>query len=74
MKLSQTTAYAIAAMAHIVNSPAGQVVSNTAICNACQMPDRYVSQLMRKLVIVDSRRRCRTPGKARTSFCRTSDE
>jgi Rrf2 family protein len=50
MKLSQTTAYAIAAMAYIVKASDCQVVSNTAICNACKMPDRYVGQLMRKLV------------------------
>jgi Rrf2 family protein len=53
MKLSQTTAYAIAAMAYIVKAPDGQVVSNTAICKACKMPDRYVAQLMRKLVVAD---------------------
>jgi Rrf2 family protein len=53
MKFNQSTAYAIAAMAHIVNAPDGQAVSNTAICNACKMPDRYVSQLMRMLVVAD---------------------
>jgi Rrf2 family protein len=51
MKFNQSTAYPIAAMSHIVNAPAGQVVSNTAVCEACKMPDRYVSQLMRMLVV-----------------------
>jgi Rrf2 family protein len=53
VKFNQSTAYAIAAMAHIVNAPAGQAVSNTAVCNACKMPKRYVIQLMRMLVVAD---------------------
>jgi hypothetical protein len=36
-------------MAHIVNAPAGRAVSNTAVCDACKMPKRYVIQLMRML-------------------------
>jgi Rrf2 family protein len=51
MKFNQSTAYAIAAMAYIVNTPDGQAVSNAAVCNACKMPRRYVTQLMRMLVV-----------------------
>jgi DNA-binding IscR family transcriptional regulator len=55
MKLNLTNAYAIAAMAYIVNASDGQAVSNTAVCNACKMPRRYVTQLMRKLVVAGKR-------------------
>ena len=51
MKLNQTIAYAIAATAHLAALPAGSLVSNTAICKATKMPDRYVLQVLRKLVI-----------------------
>jgi Rrf2 family protein len=47
MKLNQTNAYAIAAMAHLAS---GQLVANSEICAAAKMPPRYVLQLMRKLV------------------------
>lgn len=53
MKLSQTNAYAIAAVAYLANVPAGKVASNTEICQATQMPGRYVLQLLRELVKAD---------------------
>ncbi len=53
MKLSQTNAYAIAAVAYLANVPAGKIVSNTEICQATQMPGRYVLQLLRELVKAD---------------------
>lgn len=50
MKMNQTIAYAIAAVAHIAAEPAGSLVSNTAICKATTMPDRYLLQILRTLV------------------------
>ncbi len=50
MKLNQTIAYAIAATAHIAAEPACSLVSNTAICKATKMPERYLLQILRKLV------------------------
>ncbi len=50
MKLNQTIAYAIAATAHIAAAPAGSPISNTAICKGTKMPDRYLLQVLRKLV------------------------
>ena len=50
MKLNQTTAYAIAATAHIAAQPAGSLIPNSKICAATQMPERYILQLLRSLV------------------------
>jgi len=49
-KLNQTIAYAVAAMSYMATQPAGALANNTAICKAAKMPDRYVLQLLRKLV------------------------
>ena len=49
MKLTRA-AYGISAAAHLANAPAGEVVSNTTICNAYQMPDRFLLHIMRMLV------------------------
>ena len=50
MKLTRAATYGISAAAYLANAPAGEVVSNTTICNAYQMPDRFVLQIMRVLV------------------------
>lgn len=36
--------------AYLASAPAGEAVSNMTICNAYQMPDRFVAQIMRLLV------------------------
>lgn len=50
MKLTRAATYGISATTYLANAPAGEVVSNTTICNAYQMPDRFVLQIMRVLV------------------------
>jgi Rrf2 family protein len=49
MKLTRAATYAISSAAYLANAN-GEVVSNTTICNAYQMPDRFVAQIMRLLV------------------------
>jgi Rrf2 family protein len=50
MKLTRAATYGISACSHLASAPAGQIVSNTTICEAYQMPDRFVLQVMRMLV------------------------
>lgn len=50
MKLTRAATYGISAAAYLANAPTGEVVSNTTICNAYQMPDRFVLQIMRLMV------------------------
>jgi Rrf2 family protein len=50
MKLTRAATYGIASAAYLASARAGEVVSNTTICNAYQMPDRFVLQVMRLLV------------------------
>lgn len=50
MKLNQTIAYAVAAMSYMAAQPAGSLISNTTICKATETPERYLLQLLRKLV------------------------
>ena len=50
MKLTRAATYGISAAAYLASAPAGEIVSNTTICNAYQMPDRFVLQIMRMLV------------------------
>lgn len=49
MKLTNAATYAISAAAYLANAPAGEITSNATICEAYQMPDRFVSQIMRLL-------------------------
>jgi Rrf2 family protein len=49
MKLTRAATYGIASAAYLASAN-GDVVSNTTICNAYQMPDRFVAQIMRLLV------------------------
>jgi len=61
MKLTRAATYGILAATYLANAPAGKVVSNTIICHAYQMPDRFVLQIRRVLVsagIVTSPRDC----------------
>src|SRR5690349_20179254 len=51
MRFTQAAAYGISAVTYLANTPAGEIVSNTTICNALQMPDRFVLQVMRLLVV-----------------------
>jgi Rrf2 family protein len=51
MRFTQAAAYGISAVTYLANTPAGEIVSNTTICNVLQMPDRFVLQVMRLLVI-----------------------
>lgn len=50
MKLTRAATYGISACSYLASAPAGEVVSNTTICEAYQMPDRFVLQVMRMLV------------------------
>ncbi len=50
MKLSRAAAYGISSAAYLASAPAGEVVSNLTICNAYQMPDKFVLQVMRLMV------------------------
>ena len=50
MKLTRAATYGISAAAHLAHAPTGEVVSNTTICNAYQMPDRFLLHIMRMLV------------------------
>jgi Rrf2 family protein len=50
MKLTRAATYGISAGSYVASAPAGEIVSNTTICEAYQMPDRFVLQVMRMLV------------------------
>jgi Rrf2 family protein len=50
MKLNQTIAYAVAAMTYMAAQPAGSLIANSAISKATKAPERYLLQLLRKLV------------------------
>ena len=50
MKLTRAATYGIVSAAYLANAPTGEIVSNTTICEAYQMPDRFVLQVMRSLV------------------------
>jgi Rrf2 family protein len=50
MKLNQTIAYAVAAMTYMASQPAGSLVSNTTLSKATKAPQRYLLQILRKLV------------------------
>ena len=50
MKLSRAATYAISSAAYLANVPAGEIVSNATICEAYQMPGKFVLQIMRQLV------------------------
>ncbi len=51
MRFTQAAAYGISAVAYLANAPTGEVVSNTTICTSLQIPDRFVLQVMRLLVV-----------------------
>lgn len=44
MKISNTCGYAISAMTLIAAAPAGATVSNSSICKAASLPERYTLQ------------------------------
>jgi Rrf2 family protein len=50
MKITAATAYAITAVVHIANAPTGEQVANSAICEAHNLPQRFVLQVLRRLV------------------------
>ena len=51
MKLNQTIAYAVAALTYVAAQPAGSLIANSAISKATKTPERYLLQLLRKLVL-----------------------
>lgn len=51
MRFTQAAAYGISAVIYLANTPSGEIASNTTICNALQMPGRFVLQVMRLLVV-----------------------
>ncbi len=50
MKLTRAATYGIVSLAYLASAPEGVIVSNMTICNAYQMPDKFVLQVMRLLV------------------------
>jgi Rrf2 family protein len=50
VRITQAAGYGITSVAYLASAPACQVVSNAAICEAAQMPNRFVLQVLRKLV------------------------
>lgn len=50
MKLSRAVTYGLSGCAHLASAPVGEVVSNATICDAYQMPHKFVLQIMRLLV------------------------
>ena len=50
MRFTQAAGYGISAAAYLASASAGDIVSNTVICDALQMPNRFVLQIMRMLV------------------------
>jgi Rrf2 family protein len=48
--LTRAATYGISSAAYLASAPAGEIVSNMTICNAYEMPDRFVAQIMRLLV------------------------
>ena len=50
MRFTNAAGYGISAAAYLASAPVGEIVSNMTICNAYQMPDRFVAQVMRLLV------------------------
>jgi Rrf2 family protein len=49
MRFTNAAGYGISACSYLATLPADQVASNTAICRAFKMPDRFVSQVMLQL-------------------------
>lgn len=50
MRITQSSGYAIAAVFQIANLPAGELLACSALSRAGKMPERFVLQLLRKLV------------------------
>lgn len=50
MKITNTCSYAITALTLIAAAPAGSLVANSSICRTANLPERYVTQLLRLLV------------------------
>src|SRR5687767_9333284 len=50
MKLTRAATYGISAAVYLASASAGEIVSNMTICDAYEMPDRFVAQVMRLLV------------------------
>ncbi len=51
MKITNAATYAISAAAYLASAPVGEFISNTEICEAYQMPDRFVLQVMRQMLL-----------------------
>jgi DNA-binding IclR family transcriptional regulator len=51
VRINHAGVYAIAAMTHLANAPAGTIVSDTAICKVAKMRTRFVLQILRTLVV-----------------------
>ena len=51
MLLSQTSEYALRAMAHLAREPEGAWVSGPALAEATRVPAAYVGKVMRQLVV-----------------------
>jgi Rrf2 family protein len=53
MQFTNAAGYGISACSYLASVPTDQYASNTAICKAFKMPDRFVSQVMLQLAKVD---------------------
>ena len=50
MKITAATSDAITAVVHIANAPARELVADSTICEANNLPQRFVLQVLRQLV------------------------
>ena len=50
MRITQSVGYAISSVVQVASHPSGAVVPCSAIIQAGQMPERFVLQILRKLV------------------------
>lgn len=51
MKLTTTHRYAVTACLHLAEVPPGELISCRALCEAGNIPERYVTQLLNQLTV-----------------------
>jgi Rrf2 family protein len=51
MRFTQAAAYGISAATYLAHVADGEIVSNTVICEALQIPQRFVLQILRQMAL-----------------------
>lgn len=51
MQLSASTTYAVAALTQLAELESGEILNCTQICSSTTMPERFLTQILRKLVL-----------------------